>query len=175
MKTFPLSKEELKELIELLQLAEEQGYSTLSPPLVPMLEICIDLNLRIAEFFKEGGPLNERTNPSLKEFDYADALGNSKMIKIFELPKWVHEDPEISKFFRELAESYVLFKRTGRISSFMEKNRHGPSAIKDQSKMVRKKRPQSRGKQPKTNSYWFFRRRKARIRYKKHILTKSSD
>jgi len=150
--------------------------------LVPMLEVIIDLNLRLAEFFKEGGPLEERKNPAVKELDISDALGNAKMIKIFTNPKWAHPDPETSIFFRRLAEKFVLFKNTGLISSFMEKKEYGTPVIQDKTQMIGKKitkvsrmktKTQRSQISSKSRKFWYFKRqqRKSRTRYKKQVIT----
>jgi len=113
LKDFPLRKEELEELIEVLSESVKYGYSTFTPPLIPMLEVLIDLNLRVSNFFKEGGFKNTESNPSIKELDVADALGNAKMVKLFDKPSWVHPSPQISFLFKRTAEGLVKFKKSG--------------------------------------------------------------
>lgn len=167
MKDFPLDSEELAELLELLETARSQrtgGYSFESSPLIPLLEILIDLNLRVAELFREGGRLEDKPNPSIKELDVSDALGNAKMIKIFERPKWAHADPQISFIFRRTAERLVLFKNTGNpldlatfaVTKFRTINR--PPRFKAKEVSSRK--------ETKKNQYWYF-KRKARNKSKK--------
>jgi hypothetical protein len=154
LKDFPLTKAELEELILILEEAVKYGYSTLTPPLIPMLEVLIDLNLRVSDFFKEGGPLQERTNPSLKELDIADALGNTKMIKLFEIPKWVHKNSQISFIFKRRAEGLVKFKRSGNpidLATF------AVTKIKTAFRPLEEKPKVSR-KQDK-NTYWYFQRK----------------
>jgi hypothetical protein len=166
MKLFPLSKAELEELILILEEAVKYGYSTLTPPLIPMLEVLIDLNLRVSEFFKVGGPLSERNNPALKELDIADALGNTKMIKLFDVPKWVRESSQISFIFKRSAEGLVRFKKSGNpidlatfaVTKIKKINR--PSV----------KKPKESQKEHDRNTYWYF-QRKARTRYKKQVIT----
>jgi hypothetical protein len=159
LKDFPLNKEELENLIEILQEAVKHGFSTLTPPLIPMLEVLIDLNLRMANFFKEGGPLQQQENPSIKELDFADALGNAKMIKLFDKPKWAYADPKISFIFKRTAEGLVKFKNSGNpihlvtfaVTKWKEINR--PSV-----------------KEPKDSKTWYF-QRKARKRRKNKVIT----
>jgi len=158
MKEFPLSKEELEELILVLQEAVKYGYSTLTPPLIPMLEVLIDLNLRVSSFFKEGGALEERTNPSVKELDMADALGNAKMIKLFARPKWVHPDSKISFLFKRTAEGLVKFKKTGDPTTL------ATFAVTKIKEIFRPQVqvPKAPGQNKNTNiknKYWYFKRR----------------
>jgi len=156
--------------------------------LIPMLEVDIDLNLRISDFFKEGGPLEERKNPAIKELDIADAIGNAKMVKLFDRPKWAYSDPEISEYFREHARKLVAFKKSGRLASFMEDEKNRTSEVqgrktkgggKKAAKLSRAnpksgiKNASSKASQSR-RAYW-RRQRKSRIRYKKQVITKNSD
>jgi hypothetical protein len=155
LKDFPLNKSELEELVELLQESIISGFSTQTPPLVPMLEILIDLNLRVANFFKEGGPNSFRSNPSLKETGKADSLGNEKIVKIFSKPKWVHPDPKVSFLFKRTAEGLVKFKNTGNpifLATFMVAKKQGTNngpSIKQQKALG----------QNKNTNFWYFKRK----------------
>jgi hypothetical protein len=155
---------EIEDLLRLLEVALKQGYSVSSSPLVPILEIQIDLCLRLAQFFQEGGPFSERNNPSLKELPFADELGNPKIVKLFEIPRWVHSDPQISEFFRKMAGSFVRFKKTGRISSFMEETPSGPL------RPTQRVKGGQTAKRPKEGNYYFFLRRREARRKQKSVV-----
>jgi hypothetical protein len=190
LKDFSLDENSIEELIQLLETAKTVmfGQSFSSSPLIPILEINIDLNLRLAQFFTEGGPLEERKNTAVKELDRADSLGNAKMIKVFERPRWAHPDPEISIYFREYARKLVVFKKTGLLSSFMEEKQNGTSITqgrktkgsgKKATKSIRRApkhsiKDRDSQKRSRRNGYW-ARQRKSRIRYKKFVITKNSD
>jgi len=179
---FPQSEDELGALIELLQTAKRYGYeaSSSSSPLTPILEVITDLNLRLAQFFDKGGPLQERNNPSIKEMDISDALGNAKMIKLFDRPKWAYQDPKISIFFRGMARSYQKFLKTGKLTSFVQKRVLADfrfrSTLKERSKKAEKTGKEIKDKTPisskievKNASYWFYRRqRKSGKRVKRY-------
>lgn len=166
----PLDESALGSLITFLEEAYVSGFSTdESSPLIPLLEILIDLNLRMSYFFKKGGPLEKSKNPSIKELDRADALGNAKMIKVFDIPSWVHPDPKISFIFKRNAENLVSFKRTGNpiyLATF---------AVTKYKEIQASRTPPRNSvelKESNSPSYYYWRRkRKARKRGKQHIST----
>jgi hypothetical protein len=163
-------REKLGELIILLTTLYETGFSLSSSPLTPILEIITDLLLQLARYFDEGGPLTQRTNPSIKELDMSDALGNAKMIKVFTNPKWAHPDSEKANYIRWMASNFVEFKRTGRIESFFMKEqlftgRVGPIIFKE--KKIKVPKIQQKGKQKAIKNYFWRRQQRPGQRYKK--------
>jgi hypothetical protein len=111
--------EQLKELIEVLKMAQKYGFSSKSSPIDLLLEAFIDLSLMLGKLFKEGAKAR-RNNPGLKFLDMSDELGNPKQLKVF-TPSKLYWDPWTSEIFKSLASFGVLVKRLkpGK-ASFME-------------------------------------------------------
>lgn len=98
-----LELDRINSLIEILQLAKSVGYSIHSSPVQPLIEVTIDLLLKLSNLFQQRGIFWEaRKNPSIKFLDISDSLGNPKSIKLFERSR-LAENPQLSEYFRKKA------------------------------------------------------------------------
>jgi hypothetical protein len=114
-----LDREKLDSLLESVTLAKKLGFESLSSPVEPLLEAAIDVCLLLEKSFKEG-KLSQKTNPSIKELDESDDLGNAKMIKLFKKRK-IFFDPRVADIIKQFTAFFVLLKKSSEEAiSFME-------------------------------------------------------
>lgn len=106
-----LDKDLLDSWIEILQRAKTVGFSTLSSPVEPLLEVMVDLSLQLKNLLQEGRVTWEaRSNKSLKFSQFqVDALANPKVIRS-EKQRHSAWDPSISTFFEETAKILIALK-----------------------------------------------------------------
>jgi len=164
-----LNEDRLKELIEILQQAIETGYSLSSPiPADLLLEIMIDLCLKLRNQAREEGPWREMTNPTLEFLEKPlklhsgarsgiwattpDSLGNVAQKRRPERRETMTH-PALSKFFEELAEMLIKLKRT----------HYPPRHLYCQEREERRTQPANKISH---QTYWYWQRRKDHL--KKH-------
>lgn len=105
-----LDRDRVRALAEAFALAEKSGFGSLSSPIDILLEAAVDLCLLLKNAFNEGGR-KRKTNPSIKELDVSDSLGNPKMIKIFK-ENIIIRDPRISSIMEQFAAFFVNLKKS---------------------------------------------------------------
>lgn len=108
-----LDENQIDSWIQLLTEAKTIGFSFSSSPVEPLLELMVDLAVKLKnEFLEDLGTFwDEETNPSLKfSKTQVDSLSNPKVIYIRDRkqPAW---DPRLSSFFGELAANLIRIKR----------------------------------------------------------------
>lgn len=108
-----LDKDLLDSWIEILQRAKTIGFSTLSSPVEPLLEVMVDLSLQLKNVLQEGTVTWEaRSNKTLKFSEFqVDALSNPKVIRS-EKQRTHAWSPSISLYFEELAKTLIRLKTT---------------------------------------------------------------
>jgi len=152
-----LDKDRLDLWIETLTRAKTVGFSTLSSPVEPLLEVMVDLSLQLKNLLQEGTVTWEtRSNKSLKfsEFE-VDALSNPKVIRS-EKQRNTAWDPSISFYFKELAETLIRLKTDHKLpKDLYSKGRSDSSPQRAENLPVNK------------GSVHHFHRRQARLRRKK--------
>jgi len=118
-----LDKDQLDRWIQVLTEAKQVGFSSLSSPVEPLLEVMIDLCLQLKQLLQEGTVAWEtRSNKSLKFSEFqVDALSNPKVIRS-EKQRHVAWDPSISFFFKELAETLVRLKASHKLPKDLYSN-----------------------------------------------------
>jgi hypothetical protein len=139
-----MTNENLEILIRTLETAKSSGYSSLSP-VVPIMETMIDLSLQIGLLLGGEGWWDRRKNPEPVGFAHQEHFANPKLIwKQF--PGKRAFNPQLSKFFGDLAKALVVIKTTGKVPPFMGSKSSIPH------------------KRIKPESYHFFRRKARRTR-----------
>ena len=106
-----LDRDQIKFQIEILTEALNMGYSSPSSPVEPLIEVVIDLLLKLGNVLQEGRAFwKGRKNPSIKFLDFADELANPKSIKIWDRREsaW---NPELAKYFKQVALDLTKIKR----------------------------------------------------------------
>lgn len=150
-----LDETQIDSLIEVLLQAKTIGFSISSSPIEPLLEVMVDLSLKLQEAFQEGRAWEARTNKLLKfSTTDVDSLGNPKVITS-EKPRTIAWDPSSSLFFKELAQTLVRLKTTKRLPKDLYSNGKPASGSSQQEQPVNRK----------TAVYHFYRR--TRLRKKK--------
>lgn len=129
-----LDEHRLGILIETLVRAKEIGFSCSSSPVLPLLEVMIDLALKLKEQLQQGSTFwSERFNPGLKFLEtHQDALGNPKSIKL-EFRRFVACDPQLANYFSQLAQDLIQVKRLQRLPEHLyctAKQEAAPQKIK---------------------------------------------
>lgn len=156
-----LDKDKLDSLVESVTLARKLGFESLSSPVEPLLEAAIDVCLLLEKSFNEGR-LSQKKNPSIKELDVSDELGNPKMLKVFKKQS-IFFDPRVAEIIKHFTAFFVLLKRSSdEALSFMEsilRTRHLP-----QVKPVRleQKKPKATTKVQKRAKAAYYRRQQRR-------------
>lgn len=103
---------ELERLILALQTALQAGFSSLSSPLIPLVESAIDIFLAISTLLQSGVSRQGGLNPELRfDEDQVDSLGNSKQIRIDTFDP-IERDPEKAIIFMKMAEIMAFFRRS---------------------------------------------------------------
>lgn len=104
-----LDLESIENLIFSLEKLKEFGFSSGSSPIVPLIEASVDLVLSLSFQFRNGAREHRSLNPGIKEENFADSLGNSKMTKI---NFWSRRraSVEIANDLEEIAEWLILIK-----------------------------------------------------------------
>lgn len=148
-------------LIENLQFLKSEGYSLDAPPLEPLLQVMIDLALQVSYRLKEQGSWKGHLNPTIKEFDYSDELGNTKMVSIpgFSVFK---ANPEGVLFFKRIAEEVAYFVRFQKVPiqiSSLEKNSKNLDSVPSS---------KERKKQTSSSSHYYARKRRQKAKQTKH-------
>jgi len=107
-----LDRDLLGQTILILEEARTQGFSSLSSPVEPLLEVMVDLCLQLKQLLQEGTITWERrSNKTLKFSNFqVDALSNPKVITS-EKRRSIAWNPSISFFFEELAKTLIRLKR----------------------------------------------------------------
>jgi hypothetical protein len=156
--------EKLHIALDAMQVALRQGYSFSSSPIDLLLELTTDLALLLSQAYREGRK-ERQVNPEVR-FNYgkSDALGNPLSYKVFKTKKVV-KDPEIAKFFKQLARLLVCLKKINKpfkevYMTFLEKefsSRDTPPKLGGQAKKPSSKRVSSQSKQAREA---YHRRRK---------------
>lgn len=97
-----LLKDNLQELIRILEQADKIGFETASSlPLRPLMETTIDINLLMASICKEEAfRLQARKNPGVREGEYPDPLGNLPILKVPDFTLSLPPDSRLAEFFR---------------------------------------------------------------------------
>lgn len=163
-----LEFERLKELIRLLEIGLKYGYASNSSPIDILLDLFIEVNLRLAIALNEGRS-ESWTTPGLRFLDTRqDELGNPKQIR-FHKQKRVYWDPLAKEFFQSLASAAVQMKKDQKPMRviFM-------TTLKDLFPWLQPPIPRSKSQQTKkrkskaakTSSFWWNRRQ-----YKRKFLT----
>jgi hypothetical protein len=116
MKIDYLDQDQLTEIIDLLTEAKRIGFSSRSSSIQPLLELMVDLSLKLKEMFKEPKIFWEpRKNQGLRFSQrYSDPLGNPKQIRINFPGEWAYSD-ELSEYFEELTLKIIFIKTYHRI------------------------------------------------------------
>lgn len=105
----PLNPDKLQRLADLLNFLAQQAATTGMPvrvsPIIPLLEVLIDLCLQLKENFVQlnGTPALPKLNQGIKELPFADEIGNAKMLKFDEKPILSVNIVSLKKFFGNLA------------------------------------------------------------------------
>lgn len=135
--------------IEMLSEAKKFGFSFTSSPVELLLELMVDLALKLRTQFKEGSTTWEaRRNEGLKFSEtQVDALNNPKVLKIRYVQKQAW-DPQLSLFFEKLAETLIKVKH----SKKLEEDLYSPKA------------PEGRHQKIDRRVYQYFRRQAFRKR-----------
>lgn len=152
-----LDKDLLNVWIDILQRAKTVGFSTLSSPVEPLLEVMVDLCLQLKQLLQEGRvPWEARSNKSLKFSQFqVDALANPKVISS-ERQRHSAWDPSISFFFQELAQTLIALKTKHKLPEHL----YCKGSYAGSSKQNQEPFPKQTGK-----GYHF--RRRTRLRKKK--------
>jgi hypothetical protein len=102
-------EDRMKDLLQVLEIANKMGYSSTSSPMEYLLEAGIDICLLIANEFEIGKMPLRKTPELIFSQKSLDPLGNPKQIRIHKKdPVWL--DPEVANFFRTLASFFVEIK-----------------------------------------------------------------
>ena len=133
-----LEEDSIESLIHTLQLAKTLGYSSSSSPIGYLLEAGTDVCLQIAALLKKGTQ-DRKNNPEVK-FNYrvSDSLGNPKSFKVV-TPSKTFWDPQLSKYFTQLASFFIKVKRGEDALDFMSKQFPTCSASKELTKELDEK------------------------------------
>jgi hypothetical protein len=104
-----LKDEEFDALISMLQAARKAAFSISFSPVEVYLDLAVDSLLRVQHLLDEG-TFAQQKNPALKDTGQVDALGNSKIVKIYENPR-LFWDPESSIELSSMIESLIGLKQ----------------------------------------------------------------
>lgn len=108
-------EDRLEFLIKTLQRGLKYGFKTPSSPILPLLEVLIDLCLHLKYQFDEVQVTWEgHKNPGLRFLeDEQDVLGNPKQIKVHYPSKLAWINPELGDYFADLASevAYIASKQ----------------------------------------------------------------
>jgi len=153
-----LDKDQLERWIQVLTEAKEIGFSSLSSPIEPLLEVMIDLCLQLKQLLQEGRTTWEtRSNKTLKFSKFqVDSLSNPKVITS-EKQRHVAWDPSISFFFKELAETLVRLKASHKLPKDLYSN----GRCGQDRKQIKSPVPEVIG----TQAYHFYRRSRLRQKH----------
>jgi hypothetical protein len=107
-----LDQAQLEELIAILIEAKNIGFSARSSPIEPLLELMIDLSLKLKNLFEFGETKwTGKKNPVIKFSEkFVDSLGNPKQITLW-FAKERAQSPQLAQYFGKLAEEILLIKQ----------------------------------------------------------------
>jgi hypothetical protein len=119
MTNMPYSKDELDNLIRMLELARDTGYSIHLSPVDALLEAGNDVCLSLATALNEGRVKELKANPAIGfSKSEVDALGNPKQF-FFGKQRSQAWNPQLSQFFRKLASVFVKLKTSLNVKDVM--------------------------------------------------------
>lgn len=151
-----LDRNWLNDLIVTLQDADKIGYQILSSPVEPLIEVMVDLSLKLREKLKTGDAFWERRFNKTLTFSKTevDVLNNPKIFRS-EVQRNKAWDPALSLFFEKLAQDLIRLKMSHKLPKDLYsygKQRASSDRIKIASKSI-------------TSNYQY--RRRTRLRKKR--------
>jgi hypothetical protein len=117
--SFDYSQENLKGIIEYLQEALRSGLGSRVLPSSLILEVVIDLLLKVRNNLEEGKPFWPKGNPHLVNLGGINELNNENLVKVQEPTKSLPDVEAVISYLNHLTVDLISLKKSGRVPAIL--------------------------------------------------------